>query len=214
MSNTINMRTFGLKMIAGVAIAGCAVLSQAQSASALSLNFSPTGSNIDGDPINDIVTNVSDQIKFTLSLETGGVDPLQSLSQINYRYLWDNSELRFISFTSLLGTGSGGAGLPSPDNIIHTFAPNTVMGSNSSNYQIAEVLFEVRRGLTGNGVRDFRTQFVSAFGQNNAPLTSLIASQVQSVEVQDKVPTPALLPGIAAMGLGLLRKRQAKAANA
>lgn len=213
MSNTTKMRDFGLKMIAGVAIAGCALLAQAQSASALSLNFSPTGSNVDGDPINDILTTVGAQIKFTFSLETGGVSPLSSISQIGYRYAWDNSELQFISFTSLLGSATGGLGLPSPDNITQTFAPNVIQGSNPTSYNIAEVLFRVRPGLVGNGNFDFRSQFDSVRDQNGNVLTSLIATQVQSVEVQP-VPTPALLPGFAAVGLGLLRKRQSKTATA
>jgi hypothetical protein len=213
MSNTINMRDFGLKMIAGVAIAGCALLSQAQSASALSLNFVDTGINLDGDPIYDIATNVGATIEFVLSLETGGVSPTSSISKIDYLYRWDNSELEFKSFTALLGNSTSTVGLPSPDNITQTFAPNAIKGSNPTKYDIAKVVFLVRRGLTNDGNFDFRTRFESVLDQNGSALTSLIATQVQSVEVQP-VPTPALLPGIAAMGLGLLRKRQSKTATA
>jgi hypothetical protein len=216
MSNTMNMRKFGLKMVAGAAIAGCALLSQAQSASALSLNFSPTGSSLDADGIKDIATNVGGTVKFVLSLETNGVDPLDSISKINYSYAWDRRELQFESFTSLLGTDAG-SGTTTPSSIAHTFGLNAVQGfdsvSNPLPYKIAEVIFTVIR-LRNDGRSDFSTRFVSAFDQNDTRFTNVTGTQRQFVEVQDKVPTPALLPGIAAMGLGLLRKRQSKTATA
>jgi hypothetical protein len=214
MSNTINMRTFGLKMIAGAAIAGCALLSQVESASALDLNFSPTGRSLDSDIVADIATSVGADVEFILTLGSNGVKEDDSLSKIQYSYGWDTSELQFTSFTSLVGTGSVTATNSllgfTTNSIQQTFSPNITRDLNTP---IAKVLFKVLPGLTSNGVPDFATTFTAAFNQGGTRLTNVAFSQSQFVEVQP-VPTPALLPGFAAVGLGLLRKRQAKAATA
>jgi hypothetical protein len=217
MSNPINMRTFGLKMIAGAAIAGCALLSQAQSASALSLNFSPAGTSLDSpitDPVKDIATNVGDIVKFTLSMETFGIGDDDSLSRANYTYAWDNSELEFFKFTSLVGGTAPSSTLTlgplSTNTVNQTFSP--FIGRNL-NTAIAEVSFTVLKGLNNDKFADFTTVFLSARNQSGTMFSSVTGTQTQFVEVQP-VPTPALLPGIAAVGLGLLRKRQAKTATA
>jgi hypothetical protein len=81
--------------------------------------------------------------------------------------------------------------------------------------------------VSGGGVAfaSFTGQFTNVVGEvlglgaatatlfPNGPTNTLVGGWSANINsaVQDTVPTPALIPGIAAMGLGLLRKRNKKA---
>jgi hypothetical protein len=187
-------------------IAGCATLAQVQSASALSLNFKPTGTSVDGDLAKDIVTSPGATINFDLWLETFGVASDDTVSKVDYNLTWDTNELGIVGFNPLSQiTGSVGFG---NYNLTQTFASALAPDLNT---KIATVSFNVLSGLNNDSNADFTTKFLAAY-KGNALLANVTGTQTQSVEVQP-VPTPALIPGIAAMGLSLLRKRkQAEAA--
>jgi hypothetical protein len=84
MSMMSKINAFSLKMIAGVAIASCMTIAQADGAKALSLNFDPTGTSLDADDPKDIATTVGSSLTFNLSLDTAGVASDDQVSAIDY----------------------------------------------------------------------------------------------------------------------------------
>ncbi len=209
------INAFSLKMIAGVAIASCMTIAQADGAKALSLNFDPTGTSLDADAPKDIATTVGAFLTFNLSLDTTGVASDDQVSAIDYALKWDAKELKLTNFTTLIGSPS----VTTPvSNVVFTQSFSSNILPNLKN-GLATVTFEVLSGLKDDGKVDFSTKFTKALNQNGVKLANLRGSQIQEVEVQgitpagNSIPTPALLPGMFAVGVGMLRKRQAKAVN-
>jgi hypothetical protein len=195
---------------AALALAGATVLGSAGSAQALGIYFSPAATNIDGDTINDIVTNVGDDLFFDVVLEVFGTSA-PGITDASYTMKWDTTELQLIQssfYAPLDGTSTTGAlgvrnytqtGFGTALPVWNLSAPSTYF-ANLGKFQ-----FKVLSGLVNDGASDFSLKLNSVVGGG----TSFISSSEQMVEVQAKaIPTPALLPGLAAFGMSLVRKRK------
>jgi hypothetical protein len=201
--NKILRDTLKASMVA-LAMLGGVMATQAEQASALSLNFKPAGRSLDADPIKDVGTLVGSTIQFDLSLSTFGVADDDQVDEIDYGFGWDSSELQLVGSPNILnGTATS---TTTPDFITLTQLLNTAIPQDV-NAPIASVVFKVLGGLNNDGDADFATFFGQAYW-DGSPLVNLTAFQYQEVEVQH-VPSPALIPGVAALGLGLIRKRRA-----
>jgi hypothetical protein len=96
---------------------------------------------------------------------------------------------------------------------------NLNFGANTGSYDLATVSFLTAADLPSNGIRDFYTLLTRvngtvAGGEANEFVQSSIDNGnpprlYSQVEVQAKaIPTPALLPGLVAFGMSLVRKRK------
>jgi hypothetical protein len=197
---------------AALALAGATVLGTADSAQALGIYFSPAATNIDDDTINDIVANVDDFLLFDVILEVAGTSA-PGISSASYTMKWDISELKLMtsSYSEPLDgssvTGSPGlrnitqSGLDIPSLPIWNLStPSTYIAT------LGQFKFKVLNGLTNDGISDFSLKLNSVIGGGN----SFVSSSEQMIEVQGAkaVPTPALLPGLVAFGMSLVRKRK------
>jgi hypothetical protein len=197
--------------VAGLVLAGGLSLAQADRADALSLTFAPAKANIDSDPVRDYETSVGAPINFDLILNTNGLaGPISTLS---YFIAWDKTELGKFSFTPLESVDSlvneGGTGfLGFPEGTLRSITQSFTPLAANSERVIGNVSFQVLAGLVNDGRPDFATYF-TFFDEESFFSTS----NLQTIEVQ-AVPTPALLPGLAAMGMGLLRRKKAQEAAA
>jgi hypothetical protein len=196
---------------AALALAGASVLGSAGSAQALGIYFSPAATNIDGDTINDIVTNVGDDLFFDVVLEVFGTSA-PGISEVSYTMKWDVTELELVStaFYAPFDASSPTSGSTGVRNYNQTGFGSTLpvwnLSSPSTYFaNLGKFKFKVLSGLTNNGDSDFSLKLNSVVGGG----TSFISSSEQMVEVQAKaIPTPALLPGLAAFGMSLVRKRK------
>ncbi len=202
---------------AALALASASVLSSATSAQALSVYYSPTGSNIDGDGIPDIVTSPGSSVKFDVFMETFGIpntstDP--GVSAIEYLLNWDVAELELTDtafFSPLFLSSVINPPAPVPGAVSFGQTGFGSVAPWTANVKLATFTFKVLAGLTDDGVADFSTDLTKVFKSGGGTFAdSLISTQVQKVEVQGvkAIPTPALLPGLAAFGLSLARKRK------
>ncbi len=208
---------------AALALASASVLASANSAQALSVYYSPTGSNIDSDGIPDIVTLPGSTVSFDVFMETFGIPNAPSdpgVSAIEYLLNWDVAELELTNtafFSPLYLNSVLNPPEPIPGAVSYAQTGFGSVAPWTANVKLATFSFKVLAGLTNDGAVDFSTDLtkVSKFGGGTFA-DSLISAQIQKVEVQGAtaVPTPALLPGLAALGFGAIRKRKAKAAVA
>jgi hypothetical protein len=194
-----NIATTGL--IAATAI-GFAVVAQPQQAQAASLRFVPSGGVIDGNPADpnnplDYVTSVGAVETFKLFFDAPELVAGQTISQILFRVNWDPTELGNANF-NINGV------IFNPARPADLTAPVSISGP-VSNRLIASLTFNVLAGLNNDETRDLWIRNVEYVGTNLGRLT---IGEPSDIEVQGVVPTPALLPGVAAMGMGLLRKRK------
>jgi hypothetical protein len=203
MSNTINMRTFGLKMIAGVAIAGTVTIAMGDSAQALSLNggFVMNGT---ADVI-DAGTN-SPTIKFTnftIANKTGSFIGLSGTPVIADLVLTDPNPINTVfagTFANLSVTDfiSGlilGGGLTFDLDASTLSLFGTI--ANANDFFIAGPVtgvFKQGGSLVGKGF----------LGINNNDGISSISLRAESTPI----PTPALLPGLLGIGIAAVRKRK------
>jgi hypothetical protein len=215
--------SFATAGFAALALASASVLASANSAQALSIYYSPTGSNIDSDGIPDIVTAPGSTVSFDVFLETFGIPNAPSdpgVSAVEYLLKWDVAELELAStqfFSPLFLSSVVTPPAPVPGAV--SFAQNGFgsIAPWTANVKLATFSFKVLAGLTSDGVVDFSTDLTKVFNSGGGTFAdSLISTQIQKVEVQGAtaIPTPALLPGLAALGFGAIRKRKAKAAVA
>jgi hypothetical protein len=207
------LKNIATAAFAGLAIVGAMTVAQVESASAVSLNFKPTGVSLDADPARDIATTVGATLNFDIFLNTFGLADDESISEVDYAFAWDKNELGNVNFNPFGEITSLDAGdlafLGYPEglyrNITQTFG--AAVGADL-NKKIATISFTVLGGLNNDGSPDFATLFFTP-----AELGGVQGQQLQFAEVQP-VPTPALIPGIAAMGMGLLRRKKAQKAAA
>jgi hypothetical protein len=210
------LKNLATTTVAGVLLAGGLSLAQVDRAAAAGLTFEDAGTSLDGPAqLKSIETSVGSPISFKLFLDTNGIASDDLVSKLLYSFKWDTTELKIVSFTPLdqmiFGTGtSGPAGFYNIEQILDPAR----MASRTS-VQIATVTFQVLAGLNNNNAADFTLNSLGAFNASGAAFTNIFATNTQLVEVQGKpVPTPALIPGIAAMGMGLLRRKKAQAVAA
>jgi hypothetical protein len=209
-----NIATTGL--VAAAAI-GFAVVAQPQQAQAARLRIVPTASQIDGgiNSIREVQVLPNAETLFSVLLDNvtvGEGDDFdlsggQTITNISYRLNWDLAEL-----TPLTAVGTPSpvvqSLLASSSSYLATFTGLNITGPASTPYSLGTFSFRTASTLLNDEMADlFFTNITTNVGGLN------LASR--DIEVQgDKVPTPALIPGIAAMGMGLLRRKKAQAATA
>jgi hypothetical protein len=202
---------------AALALAGASVLGSAGSAQALSISFKPTGSNtMDGDPMPDLVRAVGDTINFDVYLETFGIPDDESVGSLSYLVGWDNSELTYTNHQYYTPLGSGAPLSPLTGSLLNSpltvFQSGSPVAADSSKVKLATFSFLVKALMNdGNdGKADFLTDLLDVKDVSGTSFGGVISTQIQKVDVQTAkaVPTPALLPGLAAFGMSLVRKRK------
>lgn len=182
-----------VSMGVGAAIATAAIVASSAPAHAFTY-FTPSGSNLDGDSINDIVTSPGENLSFDLGIDLSLFNPSSLPSALEVLVSWDTDEL-----SSLGGSIVGGNG--SITSFTASSATFSVPTNVASNFIFGNLSFLVLDDLTNDGGADFRTSL--AFSQI-FPSSSTVA--IQEADVQP-VPTPALLPGLVGLGLTVLRRK-------
>jgi hypothetical protein len=205
-----------LKNLATVAtVLGAVTL--AQSAQAASFKFIPAGSNLDTDGARDLVAAVGDVKTLQVVLDVvGGIDPdLQSgeiIKAANFGFGWDTTEIGSVSFTSALA-----------GTITTFFNPTSVTvnalnitGPAASSTLMGTFTYTVLAGLVNDNSPIGTDLFLTTGTLSGINIDGLTPGLGRGIDVQpkDAVPTPALIPGIAAMGMGLLRRKKAQAVAA
>jgi hypothetical protein len=211
---------------AALALAGASVLASAGSAQALSVYFSPTGGElVDTDDIPDIETTTGSTVSFDLFLETFAIPNTTTspgVASIEYLLNWDTDELKLLSGVNGPKFETDYFSIVEPPTAVAgaiTYKQKNLDGSViaapwKSDVKLATFKFQALK-LNNDSLSDFSTALTKALKPPTAlkpdgvPFLSVQSSQVQMVEVQAKaVPTPALLPGLAAFGMSLVRKRK------
>jgi hypothetical protein len=216
MSNTINMRTFGLKMIAGVAIAVTSV--------GTTLSNPAQAASINAGSILNISNVAGGGIKYVNDISTG--------SSIELDVFGPSNGNRVIIGAST-GTFVGATSNPTPATTLKNLTLSLVSGS-ATKYKLASPVTNYLNGLdvsggpgTGNDVQFDLTSFLYdtvtgdalvqgffKYGPNTIAGAGRFTSQLDIARPSSfsmsitAVPTPALLPGIIGLGLGALRKRR------
>jgi hypothetical protein len=204
-----------------LAVAGFVTVGVVESAHASSLRFTPAGSNLPDDPLikDQVIPDSTSTISFDLFFKN---TESFAITEISYFLGWDSKELKLNAFNPLDDTFISPVTIPPA---LVALASASGIGPVISDFKARKIdqLFTVAAGsevkigdisfniLRPGLINDGKIDFASLFTDNGSGLS------FQYVEVQPKdiIPTPALLPGFAAMGLGMLRKkRQAKTAVA
>jgi hypothetical protein len=203
-----NIATTGL--VAATAI-GFSLLAQPQQAQAASIRLIPAGLNIDSDGIRDSVqvpgSAPDGTVNFGVVLDVlpGDLFAGEIVNTINFVLNWDPTELQGVTFSP---AGAGSSALAAGAS---SFAA-TITGLNVNpavtGQSLGSFAFNVLPGLNNDGVRDL---WITNPATTN--LADFTLGTPRFIEVQaagNAIPTPALLPGLAAMGMGMLRRKKAQ----
>jgi hypothetical protein len=237
---------------AALALAGASVLGSAGSAQAFGLSFSPAGSNIDLDPIRDLIATPNTSVSFELLFDSGNLAATDQINTIVLDFGYDNMELLPEPAIAYGGTVTMSPTLSGFDPLAKAAAQNfdpggsgtpvdispVVTGPTYLTYQksltftglsltgaspvksLGKIFFQTGSSLPSDGKPDFFTLLTYVKGLNSVgSVNNFIVSDIAGgnipqisklVEIQEakKVPTPALLPGLAAFGMSLVRKRK------
>jgi hypothetical protein len=195
-----------LKNIA-TAAAVLGVVTFAQSAQAISFKFIPAGALLDADGARDLVAAVGDvkTLQIVLDVPEDDMVPGEVIRGANFGFGWDTTEIGNVAFTSALaGTTST---IFNPTSV--TVNGLNIAGTARSATLLGTFTYTVLAGLVNdNSAIGTDLRFTSASLISNLPADTLIG-RGSGIDVQP-VPTPALIPGIAAMGMGLLRRKKAQ----
>jgi hypothetical protein len=202
---------------AALALAGATVLGSAESAQSMGLRFTPAGSAVnDGDPIRDLVKVEGTSVTFELLFDSNGLDADEDVIQnVVIDFGFDSDEL--IPPPTVTGAVLGVAAIP--EHIYSVAFSGLSIAGDSGYKKLGLLKFDLANVLPNDGIRDFfatlRTVQGTVAGQANDFMVSEAKAgnniqKYQQVEVQGAkaVPTPALLPGLAAFGMSLVRKRK------
>jgi hypothetical protein len=228
---------------AALALAGASVLGSAESAQAFGLTFDPSGSQLDGDKILDLLAMPNSPVTFTLNFDSNQMDSTGIITEIVLNFGWDNMELTRVGVDSdtYTATSSNTLSPVAPDAVPYStplassnsgavppafqkslkFTDLGINGlgfkANTGNYALGTISFTTGAPLPNNGIRDFYTLLTAVRGTvSGSTANEFVQSSIDNgnipqlykqLEVQP-VPTPALLPGLAAFGMSLVRKRK------
>jgi hypothetical protein len=203
----------------GLAI-GAIALGPTRPTQAFGLSFTPTGNPVSGG-IPHLNVAPGDPVVFDLLFDSNGLSSADVVNEISVYMAFDSAELFDPSYPGAMeippthsGSGIRYQGLK--------YSGLTIKGDKGSS-SIGKISFKTNpSGLPANDELDFSLVLTGVSGSQSFftanPHSSLASlgviqnSQVyQEVEVQSAaraVPTPALLPGMVAFGLGLVRKRK------
>jgi hypothetical protein len=193
-----------LKNIA-TAAAVLGVVTLAQSAQAASFKFIPAGANLDADGARDLVAAVGDvnTLQVVLDVVAGDLVAGESITKAEFGFGWDITEIGNVAFTSALAGTTNTFFNPTSVTV------NALNITGVSSTLLGTFTYTVLAGLVNDNSpigTDLRFTAASLSGVN---LDGLVVGSGRGLDVQP-VPTPALIPGIAAMGLGLLRRKKAQ----
>jgi hypothetical protein len=188
-------------------------------AKAANLSFTPSGGQLDGDPILDITVAPGDILTFDVLLDTAGVDVgANVLKDIQYIVRWDSTELSLALPSVDVPDSFRNEGIISASNravLQHIGARQPL----NANFVLDRLTFNVLNpgAAPHDGRFDFKIETVRAIGQRGGNLSGLFTfgsdnnPLFQQVEVQ--VPEPSSILGLLAfgtLGAGSLWKRQQK----
>jgi hypothetical protein len=214
MSNTNKMRGFGLKMIAGVAIAGTVTLAMGTSAQAAVIGRFDFAGNA------DLNTTSIDFATFATPLGTMVPTPgpgefavtgtlptfFSGLSSLPVPSIGNIKDL--MAFGS---TAPGVLGTPIDDFI--SFASNPALNFKLTEFYkdpLSSTVYQFK-GVFGNGT--LGQGKIGTFDANGISNNLAVRAYAGSLEAVD-IPSPALLPGLLGIGMAAMRKRQSKTATA
>lgn len=225
MLKNLNSPLNGYKpLISLIAISGLIFATDARFsiASATNFYFVPAGTQLDGDPILDIIVSPGDNLSFDVFLDATGVnnDPLGTLNAF-WDFTFDPDELQFLGTTD--GPGIVSSVVPNSSNNYSVVNGLVLAGVNN---RLLTVNFLVTNpgihphdgvvdfgitltGVTGTGGSpDFTSQF-PAPSKNEFDLSGTQFNQV--VEVQTPEPSSAIgFLALGTLGLGATLKRKLK----
>jgi hypothetical protein len=179
----------------------------------LGTEYTNSTPQLDGDAPPDLVTTIGSNLSFGLYLDTTGLT--QNVGSIDYNFRWDRNEL------ALLASSVGLPPVPPPANVSRSFTGLNI--ATGTQYLLETLTFTVTNGLKNaqaplNGADLLfdlnRLRGLPGSNPNGPNLLNQVANADRTARVDvQPVPTPALLPGLAAFGLGLLRKRKVETAE-
>jgi hypothetical protein len=203
-------------------VMGAIALGPTRPAQAFSVSFTPTGSS-DGSGIPLLNVVPGDPVAFDVLFDSSGLLSGDVVNEIDVYMAFDSAELFAPSYpgaTEIPPTHSGSGiryqGL--------TYSRLNIAGNtgSSSIRSIGKISFTASSNLPADSELDFSLLLTGVRGTRasspisfftSSPHSSVsgLGSTYQTIEVQSAaraVPTPALLPGMVAFGLGLVRKRK------
>jgi hypothetical protein len=183
------------------------VVTLAQSAQAASFKFIPAGANLDADGARDLVAAVGQvqtlQVVLDVALDdlAGG----ERVTGAKFGFGWDITEIGNVAFTSALaGTTNT---IFNPTEV--TLTGLNIIGPAASSTLVGTFVYTVLAGLVNDNSPLGTDLFLSSGSLTGVNIAGLTPGLGRGIDVQP-VPTPALIPGIAAMGMGLLRRKKAQ----
>ncbi|AOX01795.1 hypothetical protein BJP34_22265 [Moorena producens PAL-8-15-08-1] len=185
-----------------------------------SVSFTPIGSQLDQDAINDLQVNVGDTIDVFFTLDTSGLTA--NLQSLDLLFQQDPTELLTLDVfrtdaDRAAFSDFSGSPVENPPFGIPTvlFQRSDSVGvSPNSTLEIVGATYEVLPGFKNDGLPDLAVTVSSAIDANGIDVTSLFQPVSQSLDVQPApVPeTTSLLGflGLAALGTSSLLKNCSK----
>jgi hypothetical protein len=175
-----------------------------------SLTVSPSGTQLDSDPINDLAANPGEVITFTVKLDTTGLsNPLKTLK---YRVLRSLDELQLLSLfrspedISLFPIFSG-IPIPDPNFSIGELTRTNLTGVASGEIlDLETAVFEVTSQVRNDGLPDRQFILLEATDILGNDVSSFFSQlpETGNVDVQPiSVPEPSPLVTLIGLALGL-----------
>jgi hypothetical protein len=191
---------------------GVTVVAQPDQAKAATFKFIPPGSSLDGDGARDLEVAVGETRTLKVVLDTSDLVDGEAITSAIFGFAWDATEVGNVGFTFDVPNSGNSITLDNP-TLVTLSALN--IGPTSMPTLLGTFSYKVLAGLVNDNAAtgtDLRFTSVSLGGLGD----DVFVGASRGIDLQPKIiPTPALLPGFAAMGLGMLRKkRQAKTAVA
>jgi hypothetical protein len=213
------MKRCSLLLATAGLVMGAIALGPTRPAQAFMVSFTPTGSS-DGSGIPLLQVVPSDPVVFDVLFDSSGLSSGDVVNEIDVYMAFDSAELFAPSYpgaTEIPPTHGGSdiryQGL--------TYSGLNIAG-NTAPRSIGKISFTASSNLPADSELDFSLLLTGVRGTRaSSPISFFIfsphssvsglGSTYQTIKVQGPttaVPTPALLPGMVAFGLGLVRKRK------
>jgi hypothetical protein len=213
--------------VVALSLVGSILLSSAP-AQAFGLSFSPAGGQDGTDnvipslDILDLEVIPGSDVVFDLLFEASNLSSGDQVTDISFLLAFDDSELLNFSApgSTPVAPVNGALGTIQYRGLKYSGLP---IAGGSSSTSLGKISFKAATLLSDDGVFDFSVLLTGVTGTQtllngtSRPMNFLAANGgngphlFKQVEVQGPttaVPTPALLPGMVAFGLGLVRKRK------
>jgi hypothetical protein len=203
-----NIKKFNSGLVSVLTVIASIILGH--TAQAANLSFTPTGSQLDNDPILDIDIGPGQIIDFTIDINTVGLT--NNVGSFTYRVHFDSGELAFQNIAGLVSGGITAAGL------LSVYGNNLNIPVQNSQIITTIRFITVNPGKAPHdGVFDFKISSASGSYTNGGSIPNIFTYGtkkdpfLQEVEVQ--VPEPTSILGLFSLGIigaGATIKRQVK----